>query len=168
MTNNNILTAAVLIALLLLPSACTPNYTDKYAKGKDLPNEIRNVTKALPYDEATVKLLDEIAALPQSIQVHPVTVNYLKTVCADGNVRWEEISKLSELNHDGDAFTLGEETEYGTDPLKPNPTVKYALDKGLSGYIEHMIPMDDKNGSKILNVEDNILLPIKVGLLLSE
>ena len=160
-----VLLIATALVLLLSPAACTPNYTDKYARDKGLSKEIREITKALPYDEATVKLLDDVAALPLEVQVHPETLKYLKTVSTDGNVNWDEISELNELNHDGDAFTLAEELEYGTDPLKPNPTVKYALDKGLVDYVELIVPMDEKNDSNILDTEGKAAIDTAAELL---
>jgi hypothetical protein len=163
--------AILLSAVIALTgmSACTPNYTANYAKDKGLPKEVRSILSQLPYDEATVKLMDDVAALPKTLQIHQSTLDYLKRISADKNISWDEVSGLGELDSDNDRLKNKKESELGTDPLIPDPSVVYALDKGLSDpkYIEPIKQMDEKTGSNdnILKSENKAVIDIAAELL---
>jgi len=135
--------------LMLASSACKPNEVDKYAQQLNLPKEDRAIVRQLGYDgmDANEKaLIDELYSLPQSLQIHEKTLNYLKGISEDKKVDSGEIAGLYDLDHDIDELSLKKETEMGTDPSKPNPNVKYALDKNLP-YAVQFKDLDD-NGNQ--------------------
>jgi len=134
-----------LAAVLLLASSasCKLNETEKYAQ--NLPEQTRAVVSQLEYDANTKALIDELYALQQSLQVHEETLNYLKEVCGDEKVDGEEVAGIRQIDHDRDGLSLQQEQELETDPLKPNPNVKYVTEKypALTPYISQIKVMDD-------------------------
>jgi len=135
-------TLAGLIAITSAASAsCKPNETDSYAKKLNLPKEDRAIISQLAYDDNTKALLNEVSYLPGELQLSEEVLNYLKDISANKKVTNDEFAGFQDL--DQDAIKNVDELKYGTDLLKPNPNVKYAIDKGLTAYIKEIKPLDE-------------------------
>ncbi len=118
---------------------------EKYARLLDLPKEDRVIVRQLEYDCNTRLLLRELYYLPEELQIHEVTLSYLREVAQDKKVSDEEYCILyyGKLDHDGDGLDLDMENKLKTNPLVPDPEVKDAVetlksvsDKTLEAYLE--------------------------------
>jgi len=123
-------------------SAGCATETEKHVKQKNLPREYGQILRNVEYYDYTVTLLDNLADLPHELQMHETTLNYLKNISADGLISKAKLEGLKKLDHDEDGLTSEEEKILGTDPLKPNPSAKYAIDKGIP-YVEEIKKFDE-------------------------
>lgn len=123
-------------------SAGCATETERHVRQMKLPKEYGQIMRDVKYYDYTATLLDSLTTLPHDLQIHETTLNYLKGIASDGLIIKEEIDGLKQLDHDGDGLTLDEEEKLGTNPLKPNPSIKYALDKGIS-YVEGIKKFDE-------------------------
>ena len=117
--------------MVLFTSSCAePTETERYARELDLPKEVRTIVQELEYDDNAKSLLDKLCYLPEELQAHEVTLDYVRDVAKDKKVSDEEYRVLycDELDHDGDGIDLATEKRLGTDPLNPDPELRYALD----------------------------------------
>jgi len=91
--------------------------------------------------------------------MHETTLNYLKNISADGLISKAELEGLKKLDHDGDGITSDEEKILGTDPLKPNPSAKYAVQiqrftiKGMAYHDYNANFIKDENEPTISNLD---------------
>jgi murein DD-endopeptidase MepM/ murein hydrolase activator NlpD len=108
-------------------SAGCATETEKHVKQRNLPKEYVQILRNVEYYEYTDILLSKLSGLPRELQIHETTLDYLKKISADGLVTRSEIDGLGQLDHDKDGLTLDDEKRFETDPLKPNPGVKYAV-----------------------------------------
>jgi len=86
--------------------------------------------------------------IPDEIEKKYGTDPFKKDTDGDGISDYEEIFKYGanplNADMDNDGIPDGDEVfKYETDPLKPNPNIKYALDKGLEKYLFLVKPLDN-------------------------
>lgn len=143
-----------------MSAGCTTE-TERHVRQMKLPKEYGQILRDVEYYDYTTTLLDSLAALPHDLQVHETTLNYLKKIADDELITKGEIDGLKKLDHDGDGLTLDEEERLGTDPLKSNPSVKYAMDKGIS-YLEGVKKFDD-DGMMSTNEQATIDVAAEIG-----
>jgi len=135
-----------LACTLSVTSACAkPTEAEKYARQLELPGEVRAIVRQLEFDEKAELLLDTLYYLPEELQVHEETLNYLEGVAEDKRVSDEEYRTLyhGKLDHDGDGMDLATEEKAKTDPLKPDPEISHAVnsiesvsDEALESYLK--------------------------------
>ena len=175
-----------LLMVVISVSCAKKNPAKDYARELNLPPAIAQQVEPLGYDgemDANDKaIIDEIYALPENLQIHEKTLNYLKEIVGDEQVTNQEVSGFGNLDHDEDGLTykqekdlgtdplnpdtdddgLGDEEEvltYGTDPLKKNPAVCYAVKNNLPlPIIQQIKTLDDKfdgNAKEFINTLAN-------------
>jgi len=148
------------------PPPTVSEVTD-YAEDLDLPSEVVQMLYPLNSNgmDANAKaIIDEVYTLPKSLQIHEETLDYVKEIAQDKKISSEEIARFKKLDHDADGLDLEKEEELGADPSKPNPNIKYALDKGLSDYIEQ-IKLMDEDGNQDENEKSTLDFAYKVSQL---
>ena len=155
-----ILTLLVFLFLVLFSSsACTISETEKHARELGLTDGCAKSVRDLPYDAFTRSLIKEISYLPAEAQASDIILNGLGDIAADRSVTSSELVAFRDI--DGDGLDNSREKELGTDPVRPNPCVKYALDNGLP-YIPEM-KLFDRDGVMDDSDKKTIDLAVAIG-----
>jgi len=122
----------------IAPTSCLrPNEIDKYTRQLNLPKEDRAIVRQLGYDgmdEREKALINEYNSLLTSKQLTGQSLIYfrtqLKSIAEDKKASDDELDNFKDPDADG--LTNQDELKYETDLIKPNPNVKYSLDKNLA------------------------------------